>query len=101
MSTNKKIKLIIEVDENLVCEGFERPFTEEERNILIRAIGNGTPLLKGHGRLVDVDKLFRHCGIRDYNCCGDCDKCDYYVVSVNDIREAKTIVEADKENYDE
>ena len=35
------MKLIIDVDEKLVCEGFERPFTEEERNILIRAIGNG------------------------------------------------------------
>lgn len=37
------MKLIIDVDEKLVCEGFERIFTEEERNILIRAIGNGTP----------------------------------------------------------
>ena len=101
MSKNKKIQLIIEVDEQLVCEGFERPFTEEERNILIRAIGNGKSLPKGHGRLVDVDKLYRHCVIRDYNCCGDCDKCEYYAVSVNDIREAKTIIEADKENDNE
>ena len=37
------MRLIIDVDEKLVCEGFERNFTEEERNILIRAIGNGTP----------------------------------------------------------
>ena len=37
------MELIINVDEKLVCEGFERPFTEEERNILIRAIGNGRP----------------------------------------------------------
>lgn len=35
------MKLIIDVDENLVCKGFEHPFTEEEKNILIRAIGNG------------------------------------------------------------
>lgn len=37
------MELIINVDEKLVCEGFERPFTEEERNVLIRAIGNGRP----------------------------------------------------------
>lgn len=37
------MKLIVDVDEKLVCEGFERSFTEEERAILIRAIGNGTP----------------------------------------------------------
>ena len=36
------MKLIIDIDEKLVCEGFERNFTEE-RNVLIRAIGNGTP----------------------------------------------------------
>ena len=60
MSENKKIKLIIEVDEKLVCEGFERPFTEEERNILIRTIGNGTPLPKGHGRLVDADEEIKY-----------------------------------------
>lgn len=35
------MKLIIDVDEKLVCEGFERTLTEEERDILIRAIGNG------------------------------------------------------------
>ena len=34
------MELIIDVDEKLVCEGFERPFTEEERDTLIRAIGN-------------------------------------------------------------
>ena len=37
------MKLIIDIDEKLVCEGFERIFTEEERDILIRAIGHGTP----------------------------------------------------------
>jgi len=38
------MKLIIDIPEELTCEGFERPFTEEEKNILIKAIGNGTPL---------------------------------------------------------
>lgn len=35
------MKLIIDVDEKLVCEGFERNFTEEERDILIRAVRDG------------------------------------------------------------
>ena len=35
------MKLIIDVDENLVCDGFERNFTEAEKDILIRAIGHG------------------------------------------------------------
>jgi hypothetical protein len=50
------MRLVIDVPQNLVCKGFERPFTEEEKNILIKAIGNGTPLPK-HGRLVDADEI--------------------------------------------
>ena len=50
------MKLIINVPEKLICEGFERHFTEEEKNILIRAIGNGTKLPKGHGRLIDANR---------------------------------------------
>ncbi len=38
------IKLVIKVPKKLVCEGFERPFTEEEKSILIKAIGNGKTL---------------------------------------------------------
>lgn len=41
---SKEKKLIIHVPEKLICEGFERPFTEEEKDILIKAIGNGIPL---------------------------------------------------------
>lgn len=39
------MKLIIDVDPKLVRDGFERPFTEEEKNILVKAIGNCTPLV--------------------------------------------------------
>ena len=52
------IELIIKVPEKLVCEGFERPFTEEERKILINAIGNAILLPKEHGDIVDADKAF-------------------------------------------
>lgn len=52
------IELIIKVPEKLVCEGFERPFTEEERKILINAIGKGIFLPEGHGDIVDADKAF-------------------------------------------
>ena len=50
------MKLIVDVDEKLVREGFERPFTEEERNILIRAIGNGTPY-NPTGDLINYEDL--------------------------------------------
>ena len=52
------IELIIKVPEKLVYEGFERPFTEEERKILINAIGNSILLPKEHGDIVDADIVF-------------------------------------------
>ena len=56
------------------------------------AIRNGTPLPKGHGRLIDADKyLQKVCTYKDTGC-GSCDfqgKC---------ITDAPTIIEADKES---
>lgn len=50
------MKLLIDVDKKLVCEGFERQFTEEEKDTLIRAIGKGTPYNEGvnAGHISDI-----------------------------------------------
>jgi hypothetical protein len=69
------MELVINIPEKLACEGFERTFTEEEKNVLIKAIGNGIPLPKGHGRLIDAGVL---------------------AVALAQIDWADTIVEADK-----
>ena len=37
------MKRIIDVDENLICEGFVRNFTEEEKDVLINAIRYSIP----------------------------------------------------------
>ena len=37
------MKRIIDIDENLICEGFVRNFTEEEKDVLINAIRNSIP----------------------------------------------------------
>jgi len=49
------MKLIIDVDEKIVCKGFEQPLTEEERMTLIRAIGNGIPY-NPTGSLTEAEK---------------------------------------------
>lgn len=50
----------------------------------------GTPLPKGHGRLIDADKLVY------WECNGDCDMCcDDDKCGM--VKEAQTIIEADKE----
>lgn len=76
---------MIDIPEKLACEGFERPFTEEEKNILIKAIGNGKPLPKGHGRLIDADAVL----------------VEPFGNTYKDIDIAETIIEADKESKDE
>lgn len=82
------MKLVIDIPEGLVCDGFERTFTEEEKNILIKAIGNGTPLPKGHGRLIDADKLELDDGYSNYDGY-------YHKYSQSQIYNAPTIIEAD------
>lgn len=57
-------------------------------DILVKAIKNGTPLPKGHGRLIDADALYEQYAYADYNF----DMAMEY---------APTIIEADrKENHD-
>jgi hypothetical protein len=74
------IELVINVPENLVCEGFERPFTEEEKNILIKAIGNGKTVPKGHGDLIDRDAVL----------------VEPFGNTYKDLEIAETIIEADR-----
>ena len=52
------MKRIIDVDENLICEGFVRNFTKEEKDVLINAIRNSIPY-EPEGNLADeVWKLY-------------------------------------------
>ena len=49
-------------------------------NVLTRAIAKGTPLPKGHGRLIDADDI------------------DNHIIGHVDTRSCPTIIEADKES---
>jgi len=73
------MKLLIDVDEELVCKGFEQPLTEEERDILIRAIGNGKSYeerpkgeWKLHGMIYYCSECGHECGESGDNYCGNC-----------------------------
>jgi hypothetical protein len=57
---------------------------------MYNAIKNGTPLPKGHGRLIDADALMEYCR-NNINKTVDC----------NDIARFPTIIEADKESEEE
>ena len=88
------MKLVIEIPKGLyysVVDGFAY-----ECNIaLSEAFKNGTPLPKGHGRLIDerqvVAALVHHDFLKDNVKCGD----------VTKILDMTAIIEADKEESDE
>ncbi len=86
------MQIVINIPEKLACEGFERLFTEEEKNILIKAIGNGTPLPKGHGRLIDADALKKEAVM-----CPTVGNAETLLLDIGDVEHAPTIIEADKE----
>ena len=62
---------------------------------LMCAIANGTPLPKGHGDLIDRKELLENKYEIDTMCC------EYDVVDVDDIKDAPTIIEADKESEEQ
>lgn len=89
------MKLIIDIDEDLKsaiynCGLFLSP---TDKITLINAINNGTPLPKGHGRLIDESKIRT---INHYHT----EKClvgNFYHDLMFDVEtDAPTIIEADK-----
>ena len=67
-----KMQIVIDIPEEMYKRLAKAPriatFEEcvKDRKMFVTAIQNGTPLPKGHGRLIDADKL--HQDIFDDNC---------------------------------
>ena len=82
-------------DENRCKEKFDSLATNEFGYILRKAFENGTPLTKGHGRLIDADELYGDFidGTEGYDCQ------TWNRLEIGDIIEdAPTIIEADTES---
>ena len=90
-----KIQLVIEIDEEIyskIVNIYEYSFitlTKEQLERLDGAIRRGTPLPKGHGKLKDVDALYKSSRLchteEDGTAC----------VEWREINDAPTIIEAD------
>jgi len=57
---------------------------------LRKAVRNGAPLLKGHGRLIDVDEL-----LKEKRCFEDFDGDTFNIIHEETVINAPTIIEAD------
>jgi len=90
------MKLIIDIDEEARNELFDianngRDISLSLQNTMIMAIANGTPLPKGHGRLIDEDNIIECAEMAD-----DSFEWGVYVVKMKYIRDMPTVIEADK-----
>lgn len=99
------MKIVIDIPEDLyeVVKENGIPSYKEERNVLADAIADGIPLPKGHGDLKDVGKFVYDCDYEDEDGIrGSCDKicfcdnCNYHIIKERDVKDAPTIIEADK-----
>ncbi len=89
------MKIVIDIDDNLYTRLFDNGVDNYDDAVdMAKAIRKGTPLPKGHGRLIDRDSLEL-----------DCDWSDYYdgfsAYSESQVRLAPTIIEADMKESEE
>lgn len=62
-----------------------------------RVIMWGTPLPKGHGRLIDADALEYTCNSDECGMLGGCNGCQYHIITECEIDNAPTIIERSDE----
>ena len=82
------IELVIKIPER-IHYGIEKGITvngSKASQILIDAVKNGTPLPKGHGRLIDINEITAY---GELECNGH---------NITSLDEFTTIIESDKEN---
>ena len=83
------MKIVIDIPEEL----YDMMKTYQGLDNAYFAIKHGTPLPKGHGRLIDAEELLKHQYLIDDSATLSARD----VVEVYDIEDAPTIIEADSE----
>ncbi len=92
MKENSSVELVIAIDDKLyeIIKNPEKLETMYHAGKLCEAVKNGIPLPKGHGRIVDIGP-YEGKVIASRTYCG--------VNKLIEVAELDTIIEADKENY--
>ena len=87
------MQIVIDIDDNLYTRLFDNgdEYVADMRRACV-AIRNGTPLPKGHGRLIDADKL------EPKETAPEAWYSPMWGFELDDIEDAPTIVEADRES---
>ena len=85
----EKIEVVIKISEDVYR--YAKKYREREKGTCMNAIGNGTPLPKGHGKIGDLTKLYNKIDKRNR----ENGKGKYTGILVL-VDNAETIIEADK-----
>ena len=96
------MKIVIDIPEKtkeqiIALTNLGESFPPKLQEYIVRAIINGTPLSKSHGRLIDADKLTYEINYGDVDDVMAEDWYDLYDSVISYIENAETIIEADKE----
>lgn len=88
------MQIVIDIPEDAYKQIMEFGFLENTHGkICYKAINNGTPLPKGHGRLIDADELYLSIQTDEQQRLGEHLRYVY-----DEIQSAYTVIEADKES---
>lgn len=102
------MQIVIDIDDNLYTRLFDNGVDNYDDTVdiairkgdivdMAKAIRKGTPLPKGHGRLIDADTLEYTCVCDECGMLTGCNHCQYSVITKDELNDAPTIIEADEE----
>lgn len=91
------MQIVIDIPEE-EYEFCKKQWDTECMDVLTIAVKNGTPLHKGHGRLIDINDLLDRIGLED----NDSNREDNVgeIITLEDFDFTPTILEADAESED-
>ena len=97
------MQLIIDIPEEIYQEAIESGYSHLYDEAVANAVAEGTPLPKGHGRLIDENEILKFLRCPKYeNCCWrncfDCNKSR--CINFNNFNQLASIIEEDKESED-
>lgn len=95
----KGMQIVIDISEedyNIMCHNIavNNPLCPLSQEEMVSKVANGTPLPKGHGRLIDVNDLLDRIGLED----NDTNREENVgeIITLEDFDYTPTIIEADR-----
>lgn len=94
------MQIVIDIDDDFYNKFmYGDDVTDDDFNKFVDIIASGTSLPKGHGRLIDADKILKGIEGMEDNLCDEKDKQSVRYLRI-EMKFAPTVLEADKESVE-